>query len=44
MDQLWLFRAAHLLRAARAGLVYRWLSPDEPIPLEALPQAAPAER
>jgi len=30
LDQLWLFWVAPIIGAALAGLVYRWLSPDEP--------------
>ncbi len=34
ISQLWLFWLAPLVGAALAGLVYRWLSPDEPVPFE----------
>jgi aquaporin Z len=34
LDQLWLFWVAPIAGAALAGVVYRWLSPDEPTPLE----------
>jgi aquaporin Z len=33
LSQLWLFWVAPLLGAVLAGVVYRWLSPDEPIPV-----------
>ena len=34
LEQLWLFWIAPIAGAALAGIVYRWLSPDEPTPLE----------
>ena len=34
LDQLWLFWAAPLVGGALAGFVYRWLSPDEPKPVD----------
>src|SRR6201990_1853560 len=34
LEQLWLFWVAPIAGAALAGVVYRWLSPDEPTPLE----------
>ncbi len=34
LDQLWLFWVAPLLGGALAGFVYRWLSPDEPKPVD----------
>jgi aquaporin Z len=34
LGQLWLFWVAPLLGAAIAGFVYRWLSPDEPKPVD----------
>ncbi|HEX4117209.1 MAG TPA: aquaporin Z [Rhizomicrobium sp.] len=34
LDQLWLFWVAPLIGAALAGLVYRWLSPDAPSPVD----------
>ena len=34
IDQLWLFWLAPLIGALLAGLVYRWLSPNDPAPAE----------
>jgi aquaporin Z len=34
LGQLWLFWVAPLLGAAVAGFVYRWLSPDDPAPVD----------
>ena len=34
LDQLWLFWVAPLLGALLAGFVYRWLSPNDPTPLD----------
>jgi aquaporin Z len=34
LGQLWLFWIAPLLGAAIAGFVYRWLSPDDPAPVD----------
>ena len=34
LDQLWLFWLAPLIGAALAGFVYRWLSPNDPTPLD----------
>jgi len=34
LEQLWLFWVAPILGAALAGFVYRWLSPDEPKPVD----------
>ena len=34
LDQLWLFWVAPILGAVLAGFVYRWLSPDEPKPVD----------
>ena len=34
LEQLWLFSVAPILGAALAGFVYRWLSPDEPKPVD----------
>ena len=34
IDQLWLFWVAPIAGAVLAGLVYRWLSPDEQAPVE----------
>src|SRR6201996_5867935 len=34
LSQLWLFWVAPILGAAIAGFVYRWLSPDEPAPVD----------
>ncbi|MEO8896275.1 MAG: aquaporin, partial [Rhizomicrobium sp.] len=34
LDQLWLFWVAPIAGAALAGFVYRWLSPDEPKPVD----------
>ena len=34
LEQLWLFWVAPILGAAVAGFVYRWLSPDEPKPVD----------
>lgn len=34
LGQLWLFWVAPLLGAAGAGFVYRWLSPDDPKPVD----------
>jgi aquaporin Z len=33
LSQLWLFWVAPLIGAALAGVTYRWVSPDEPVPL-----------
>jgi aquaporin Z len=33
LSQLWLFWVAPLVGAVLAGVVYRWVSPDEPIPV-----------
>ena len=32
LSQLWLFWVAPLIGAVLAGLVYRWISPDQPVP------------
>jgi aquaporin Z len=34
LEQLWLFWVAPILGALLAGFVYRWLSPDEPKPVD----------
>jgi aquaporin Z len=34
LEQLWLFWVAPILGAVLAGFVYRWLSPDEPKPVD----------
>jgi aquaporin Z len=34
IDQLWLFWVAPIIGALLAGVVYRWLSPNDPIPTE----------
>jgi aquaporin Z len=34
LDQLWLFWVAPIAGAVLAGFVYRWLSPDEPKPVD----------
>ena len=34
IDQLWLFWVAPIVGAILAGLVYRWLSPNDPLPVE----------
>ena len=34
LSQLWLFWVAPIVGAALAGFVYRWLSPDEPTPID----------
>ena len=34
LDQLWLFWVAPLVGGALAGFIYRWLSPDEPKPVD----------
>ncbi|MBV8803873.1 MAG: aquaporin, partial [Sinobacteraceae bacterium] len=33
LSQLWLFWVAPLIGAALAGVTYRWVSTDEPVPL-----------
>lgn len=33
LSQLWLFWVAPLIGAALAGVVYRWISPDDPVPV-----------
>jgi aquaporin Z len=33
LSQLWLFWVAPLIGAVLAGTVYRWVSPDEPVPV-----------
>jgi aquaporin Z len=34
LAQLWLFWVAPLIGALLAGFVYRWLSPDDPKPMD----------
>jgi aquaporin Z len=33
LSQLWLFWVAPLIGAVLAGVIYRWVSPDEPVPV-----------
>ena len=34
LSQLWLFWVAPIAGAAIAGFVYRWISPDDPVPVD----------